>query len=303
MSLTVIFAGTPAVAIPTLNWLIDSDHQVVAVYTQPDRKAGRGRRLQASPVKTRALQTNIPIEQPHSLNDAQVRQKLAEYQADIMIVVAYGLLLPKAILQIPRKGCLNLHFSLLPRWRGAAPIQHAILNGDKETGVSIMQIDKALDAGDILANITTPIYEEDNSKTLGERLALMGADLLCKTLASNNTPKAQDNKKASYASKIHKSDALIDWNNPAIVVNRKIRAYYDWPVAFTHFHSSLLRIWQAKVLTQSFNEKPGTFILMGNSVAVACKEGGLLLETVQLPGKQIISGREFANFYRQKILC
>lgn len=300
MGLKIIFAGTPLIAVATLDALIHSPHQVVAVYTQPDRKAGRGRKLQASPVKVRALEANIPVEQPESLRDKTVCQQLSDYQADLMVVVAYGLLLPENVLKTPKQGCINVHFSLLPRWRGAAPVQHAILHGDAETGVSIIKMVKALDAGDILAMEKVPITESDTSQSLSDKLSVMGANLLCKTLSDMSVkPKAQDKTEVTYASKIQKQDALIDWHQKAVDVDRKVRAYAGWPVAFTAFKGEALRIWQTRLLDQDFNQKAGTFLVLDKAVIVTCGEGAVVLEKVQFAGKRIISGAEM----RSKFSC
>lgn len=287
-------------AVPTLDALINSRHQVVAVYTQPDRKAGRGRKLQASPVKLRALEADIPVEQPRSLRDTAVCQQLSSYQADLMVVVAYGLLLPEAVLKIPQQGCINVHFSLLPRWRGAAPVQYAILHGDTQTGVSIIKMVKALDAGDILAMEQTPIAENDTSQSLGDKLSVMGANLLCNTLdADDIKPQVQDEARVTYANKIAKQDALIDWNHKAVDIDRKVRAYAGWPVAFTDFKGELLRIWQTRLLQQDFNQKAGTFLVLDKAVVVTCGEGAVVLEKVQFAGKRVIDGAEM----RSKLSC
>lgn len=296
----IVFAGTPDIAVPTLQALIASKHEVVAVYTQPDRKAGRGRKLQASPVKQCALQANIPVEQPESLKDAVVIEHLACYNADLIVVVAYGLLLPDTVLTLPKYGCVNVHFSLLPRWRGAAPIQYAILNDDKETGVSIIQITPKLDAGDVLAMQSTVIDVIDNSETLSERLAKMGAALLVKTIASSWSPQKQNPDNVTYAKKIQKSDAKINWVESAEVIERKIRAYYGWPVAFTLLDDEPLRIWKAKAVSAKFSNSPGTFSVVDKQVVVVCGENSLVLDAVQPPGKKIMSGEAFAHFYEQK---
>lgn len=302
MSLKVIFAGAPALALPTLEALLASQHQVLAVYTQPDRRAGRGRHLQASPIKVRALEANIPVQQPLSLTDEKAQAQLAHYQADVMIVVAYGLLLPAAVLATPRAGCINLHFSLLPRWRGASPIQHALLHGDSESGVSIMRMVQALDAGDIIAQQHTRITTDDNSETLGVRLAQMGAELLCETLSEGQYEhgKAQDTSQVTYAHKIQKSDGEINWQDQAIDINRQVRAYYGWPVAFTDWGGQVLRIWRAKPINNTVSQAPGTFVEVEKKIQVACGEGSLQLEAVQLPGKRVISGDDFFHLYRQR---
>ncbi len=307
MPLKIIFAGTPDFSVPTLAALIDSPHQVVAVYTQPDRPAGRGRKLQISPVKQLAYEHKLEIVQPKTLKDPRSAQQLADYQADIMVVVAYGLLLPQNVLDTPKYNCINVHASLLPRFRGASPIAQAILSGDAQTGVTIMQMVKALDAGDMLAMASTDINADDTNQSLSERLSKMGSDLLLETLSAIESgkvkPKPQDENLTTYAGKINKSDAAIDWSDAALNINRKVRAYYGWPVAFTNFEDKKLRIWQARALEGKSDMAPGTVMLEGNNkLAVVCGEGLLQLEKVQLPGAKTVAIADFINAHRQKIL-
>ncbi|MGH8401463.1 MAG: methionyl-tRNA formyltransferase, partial [Gammaproteobacteria bacterium] len=246
--LRIAFAGTPDFALPALDTLIAAGHDIVGVWTQPDRPAGRGRRLTASPVKQRALQLNIPLHQPASLRDTQAHAAIRAAQPDVMIVAAYGLLLPRLVLDIPRYGCMNIHASLLPRWRGAAPIQRAIIAGDAESGVTIMQMAVGLDTGDMLARRHTPIRAEDTAKTLHDRLATLGAEAIAAVLAdiAHLKPVAQDPALATYASKLTREEALLDWTRPASELARRVRAYDPWPVAHTSWTGQSLRIWSAE---------------------------------------------------------
>ncbi|NLG77827.1 MAG: methionyl-tRNA formyltransferase, partial [Xanthomonadaceae bacterium] len=230
---SIVFAGTPEFSVPTLKALLDSRHRVAAVYTQPDRPAGRGRQLTASPIKRVALEHGIHVEQPATLKDAAAVARLASFSADLMIVVAYGLLLPQSVLDTPRLGCVNVHASLLPRWRGAAPIQRAILAGDRETGVTIMQMDAGLDTGPMLLQRSTPIAERETSATLHDRLAAIGAEALLDALDSlpQIVPQAQPDEGVTYAAKIRKEEARIDWSRSASEIDRMVRAFDPWPVA------------------------------------------------------------------------
>lgn len=293
--LNIIFAGTPAFAATTLQALIQSHHHIKAVYTQPDRPAGRGRQLTPSAVKELALQHQLPVYQPLSLRDAQEQQKLADLQADIMIVVAYGLLLPLPVLTAPRLGCLNVHGSLLPRWRGAAPIQRAVLAGDTKTGVTIMQMDEGLDTGDMLYKIEYPIAAHDTSAILYERLADLGAQALLHTLdqLSILQPERQENSLATYAHKITKEEAKIDWHLSAVELDRKIRAFNPWPVAC--FDQT--RVWQAQPLeTTVKNAQPGTILQASSAgIDVATGNGVLRLLQLQLPGGRALSVGDILN--------
>lgn len=221
----IIFAGTPLFSVAALEALIQSPHKVIAVYTQPDRPSGRGRKLTSSPVKEQALKHGLPVYQPETLKNAEEQQRLVDLKADLMVVVAYGLILPKAVLQAPRLGCMNIHASLLPRWRGAAPIQRAIVEGDTETGITMMQMDEGLDTGAMLYKVHCPIAQDDTSETLHNRLAPIGADALLHTLThlTSIKPEPQNHGLATYAHKITKEEAEIDWSTPADVIARKIR--------------------------------------------------------------------------------
>ncbi|MDH5409333.1 MAG: methionyl-tRNA formyltransferase [Gammaproteobacteria bacterium] len=297
-ALRIIFAGTPDFAAEALAALIKSEHQIVAVYSQPDRPAGRGRKLKASPVKQLALDNNIPVEQPLSLKSDEEQAKLATYQADIMVVAAYGLILPKTILETPRLGCLNIHASLLPRWRGAAPIQRAILAGDTETGITIMQMDEGLDTGAMLLKKSCPIETTDNAQSLHDRLATLGAEAILAaldTLATLNAEQ-QDSAQASYAKKLDKAEALIDWQLSAQEIDRQIRAFNPWPVAQTHIDDKTLRIWMASVLPGDHNAEPGTIIQTSSEgIDVACGEAQLRITQAQLPGARAMSVTDLVN--------
>jgi len=298
--LKVIFAGTPDFAAVSLNALLETNqHEICAVYTQPDRPAGRGRRMKASPVKTVALGYGLPVYQPVSLKDPE-QQQLRALQADLMVVVAYGLLLPLPILDAPRLGCINVHASLLPRWRGAAPVQRAILAGDSETGVTIMQMDEGLDTGPELYRLATPIHENDTAGVLHDRLASLGAQALLDALGlivdGSVCPVLQDNSQAIYARKLDKGEAILDWSLTAMELDRKIRAFNPWPVAQTSLQGKLLRIWQAEPLSGSTNHIPGTVLQASkHGVDVAAGEGVLRLQRMQSAGGKPLDVAAFLN--------
>ena len=284
----IIFAGTPDFAATHLQALI-SQHEVVAVYTQPDRPAGRGKKLNASPVKLLAEQNNLPIYQPQSLKDPEQQTILANLQADIMVVVAYGLILPQVVLDAPRLGCINVHGSILPRWRGAAPIQRAIEASDKETGVTIMQMDAGLDTGAMLTITRCPIEPSETSGSLYDKLAALGAPALLSTLdklkAGTAVAVAQDNGQSTYAKKIDKAEALIAWSQPAIIIDQRIRAFSPFPAAYTEIEGLRVKIWAAQTSTQQLGT-PGEIVAADdNGLLVGCGQGSLLLTEIQLAGK------------------
>jgi methionyl-tRNA formyltransferase len=298
--LNIIYAGTPEFAATALAALLETEHHICAVYTQPERPAGRGRKLKASPVKELALEHGIEVRQPESLKGGETQQALAELHPDVMIVAAYGLLLPQEVLSMPRLGCLNIHASLLPRWRGAAPIQRAILDGDAETGVTIMQMDVGLDTGEMLYKLTTPITAEDNAGHLHDRLAELGARAIVEALqaiqAGTITPEPQDDTLANYAKKLNKAEAAIDWHQPAALIARQVAAFNPWPVAQTQLEEKVLRIWEAEALPESVSAGPGSVVAEGKQgIDVACGEGTLRLKRIQLPGGKPLSAAEFLN--------
>lgn len=308
MSLRIAFAGTPAFSVPALAALHDSAHEVVGVLTQPDRPAGRGRQLAASAVKEFAIARGMQIDQPQSLRTVEGRATLERWRPDVLVVVAYGLILPAAALAIPRLGCLNIHASLLPRWRGAAPIQRALLAGDSTTGVTIMLMDAGLDTGPILSLHPVPIEPEDDSARLHERLAQHGAAALISTLDAwtqgRVQPRPQPAEGVTYAAKIEKDEAIIDWQEPAIAIDRRIRAFRPWPIAETRHAGEVLRIHRARVLDEPtaapvVAEPPGTIIgMQDEALVVACGRGRLGLLELQRPGRRVTSAREFANGMR-----
>ena len=304
--LRLVFAGTPEFALPCLEACLAAQVDVVAVYTQPDRPAGRGRKLLASPLKQRAIAADIAVEQPVTLKDADAQQRLAAHAPDLMIVVAYGLILPRRVLAIPRLGCWNVHASLLPRWRGAAPIQRAILAGDNETGVDLMQMEAGLDTGPILIERRTPIADDETGGTLHDRLAALGADALAEGLAriarGENIPvRAQDEAGVAYAHKIEKSEARLDWNEPAIALERKVRAFNPWPVAEAELGGERLRIWSARAFESNTDASPGTIVVDGrDALDVATGDGLLRIVEVQREGGRRMSVRDWQNARRER---
>lgn len=314
--LRVIFAGTPEFSMHHLNALVQSRHQVIAVYTQPDRPAGRGKKLTASPVKKLAQEHEIPIYQPTSLKDETEQQKLVSLQADIMVVVAYGLILPKTILEAPKYGCINVHASLLPRWRGAAPIQRAIAAGDTHTGVTIMQMDEGLDTGDMLLKTECPIHKNDNAGIVHDRLIEAGCESLIHALEGIQSGTIlgtrQDDSLSNYAPKISKDDARIDWTQSAEEIDCLIRAFNPFPVTHTQLDDKTIRIWQAhplpdsqasSILTDADTDisgvKPGTIVKSeSQGIIVACGKGHLVISQMQLPGKKALPVSTILNGYQ-----
>ena len=302
--MNVVFAGTPEFAVPTLNAIIAAGHAVLAVYTQPDRPAGRGRQLTHSPVKHFALEHGLPVRQPASLKPETETAALRQLRPDVMIIVAYGLILPQTILDVPALGCLNVHASLLPRWRGAAPIQRAIEAGDKVTGVTIMQMNAGLDTGDILAMVETPIHETDTAQVLHDRLAQLGAAALVDTLQQlgNGTARArrQDDALACYAAKLSKEQALIDWQLPAGLLQRRVCAFNPWPMAHARLHGRTLRIWEAAPVDASLSGDrqaiPGTIVAMDSrGIHVQTGDGILVLTRLQLEGSKPLTAEAFGH--------
>ena len=304
-SLRIIFAGTPDFAAMHLKALIDSKHQLIAVYTQPDRPAGRGKKLLPSPVKTVAEKAGLPLYQPQSLKGEAEQAELAALGADLMIVVAYGLILPQPVLDAPRLGCINVHASLLPRWRGAAPIQRAIEAGDSETGITIMQMDAGLDTGDMLATCTTPITDATTAATLHDELAAAGPPLLIQVLDDIDNFRAgaqvQDDDGATYAHKLAKAEALIDWTGDAVELGQRVRAFNPFPVCFTQLDGERIRIWQAQVSAIDAGVPPGTVTAADDTgITVACGSGQLVIQSLQLPGGKQLSAQQVLNARREQ---
>ena len=295
----IIFAGTPDFAVPSLEACLASGHRVCAVYTQPDRPAGRGRKLTPSPVKTRALANGLPVRQPESLRGPAEQSELAAFDADLMVVAAYGLILPARVLEIPRLGCINVHASLLPRWRGAAPIQRAILAGDTITGVTIMVVEPRLDSGPMLLKRSCPIEPLETAGELYPRLARLGAEALSEVLPriAETRPAAetQDESLVTYADKLSKQEALIDWREPAMLLERRVRAFNPWPVAETRLDGQVLRIWRAEALPQPAPSEPGTTLAGRRNWDVSTGDGVLRLLEVQLSGRRRVAGSDFLN--------
>jgi len=299
----IIFAGTPEFSVGVLEALSDAGHEIVGVYCQPDRPKGRGRVLTACPVKDKALEHDLPIFQPESLKDETEQQILADLNADVMVVVAYGQLLPKAVLETPKHGCLNIHASLLPRWRGAAPIQRAIIAGDKQTGIGIMQMNEGLDTGDILLEKTCDILDSDTAQSLHDKLANLGSQGIVEALNNIDqlSPSIQNEAGITYAKKLNKDEAWIDWNKSAVEINQQIRAFNPYPIAQTNassdkFDSKVLRILSATVIETNINKSPGEVInCTKGECTVATGNGVLSLDAVQLAGKKALNIRDFTN--------
>jgi methionyl-tRNA formyltransferase len=300
MALNIIFAGTPEFAAEHLQTLIESEHNVIAVYSQPDRPAGRGRKLVASPVKALALEHDIAVYQPVNFKSEQAVAELASVNADLMVVVAYGLILPQAVLDTPKLGCINVHASLLPRWRGAAPIHRSLLAGDEKTGVTIMQMDKGLDTGDMLVKVECDILPTDTSEILHDRLISIGGPALIKACLQLETgtarPEKQDDSLANYAHKLEKSEGLINWQDSAEAICRKIRGLTPWPGAYTQWQGDNVRIHQAQAIETPCTKAPGSIVAMSKTgIEVAAHQGTVLIETLQMPGKKAMSAADVLN--------
>lgn len=303
-TLRIIFAGTPDFAARHLDALLSSGHKVVGVFTQPDRPAGRGKKLMPSPVKVLAEEHGLPIFQPASLRPQENQQLVADLNADVMAVVAYGLILPKAVLDMPRLGCVNVHGSLLPRWRGAAPIQRSLWAGDAETGVTIMKMDVGLDTGDMLFKLACPITNEDTSATLYDKLADLGPQGLIETLqqlADNMaTPEVQDEALVTYAEKLSKEEAQLDWSLSAAQLERCIRAFNPWPMSWMMIDDQPVKVWKASVIDGDTSEEPGTIIEVSKQgIQVATAKGILNLESLQPAGKKAMSAQDLLNSRRE----
>tara|TARA_R110001583_G_scaffold2536_10_gene18282 strand:- start:4264 stop:5217 length:954 start_codon:yes stop_codon:yes gene_type:complete len=302
--LDIIFAGTPDFAANHLQALIDAEFNVVAVYSQPDRPAGRGKKLTASAVKEVALANNIAVYQPENFKQAESVEQLAALNADLMIVVAYGLILPNSVLTTPRLGCLNVHGSLLPRWRGAAPFQRAIWAGDKETGVTIMQMDEGLDTGDMLKKVSCPIEVDETSASLYAKVAKQAPAVLIETVkqlqAGQLTAEKQDESVATYAKKLSKAEALINWQDEAEFIDRCIRAFNPWPVSYFEWAGQVMKVHQAKIVAATTSASPGTIVNVDKQgIQVATGSGVLNLEVIQLAGKKAMPVQDVLNSRRE----
>ncbi|MEG3132097.1 methionyl-tRNA formyltransferase [Rouxiella sp. T17] len=297
----IIFAGTPDFAARHLDALLTSEHQIVGVFTQPDRPAGRGNKLTPSPVKTLALQHEIPVFQPKSLRPEENQQLVADLQADVMVVVAYGLILPKAVLAMPKLGCINVHGSLLPRWRGAAPIQRSLWAGDAETGVTIMQMDVGLDTGDMLHKIACPISATDTSATLYATLAELGPEGMLHTLSQleqgTAQPEVQDETQVTYAEKLSKEEARLDWTLDAEQLERCVRAFNPWPVSYFVIDEQPVKVWQANVIdSEKTGLQPGTIIAADKKgIQIATARSVLNITQLQPAGKKPMSAQDLLN--------
>ncbi|MCE2594237.1 methionyl-tRNA formyltransferase [Motilimonas cestriensis] len=299
-SLNIVFAGTPDFAARHLAALIQADCNIVGVYTQPDRPAGRGKKLTPSAVKSLAVEHNLAVFQPENFKSDEAKAELASLNADLMIVVAYGLLLPLAVLNTPKLGCINVHGSLLPRWRGAAPIQRAIWAGDATTGVTIMQMDEGLDTGAMLSKSELPILASDTSASMYDKLAELGPNALLETVAAiaNQTAQAQpqDDALANYAKKLSKEEALINWQDSAVFIERCVRAFNPWPCSYFQLDGQNIKVWQADVIEQTVDVAAGTIMSADKQgIQVATGDGILNLQQIQIPGKKAMAVQDVLN--------
>ncbi len=300
MPLRIVFAGTPAFGLPSLQALHDSKNTIVAIYTQPDRPAGRGRKLQASAIKIWAESHAAPIYQPPHFKDQSTIDELVALKPDVMVVIAYGLILPRSVLAIPSLGCINVHASYLPRWRGASPIQHAILSGDQFTGISIMQMDEGMDTGNVLKRASCDIQQGDTANTLHDRLAELAPKLLLQSLdelaLGIAQPEKQDHTLVTYAPKIKKEDGKINWHQPATLIDQQIRAFNPWPVAYTTVDDAMMRVHEASILAQQTICPPGTILSIDKQgLLVKTGQDAILIKKIQFPGGKIISVADYLN--------
>ena len=305
--LRIVFAGTPEFAAEHLKALLNSPYQVVAVYTQPDRPAGRGQKLMPSPVKQLALQHEIAVYQPQTLRDPAAQAELAALKPDLLVVVAYGLILPQVVLDIPRLGCINSHASLLPRWRGAAPIQRAIQAGDAESGVTVMQMEAGLDTGPMLLKVSTPISADDTGGSLHDRLAELGPPAVLQAIdglaAGSLRGEVQDDSLATYAHKLNKDEALLDWSRPAVELERLIRAFNPWPICHSSLNGAPLKVLAAQLVTEpgAGSGAPGEILAASkDGLTVACADGALRLTRLQLPGGKALNFADLFNSRREQ---
>ncbi len=294
----IVFMGTPDFAVGALEALVEAGHQVAAVVTQPDKPKGRGKEMQVTPVKACALKHNIPVFQPARVKTPEAVETLRGYEAQLFVVAAFGQILSKEILDMPEFGCINIHASLLPKYRGAAPIQWAIIEGEKETGITLMQMDEGLDTGDMLAKCVVPIEDRDTGETLFSKLAAAGAKLLVDTLpqieAGSIRPQPQRDEESCYAGMIKKEMGLLDWSQPALKLERLVRGLNSWPSAFTRLNGKTLKIWEAAVEEKNTEKEPGTVAeVTREAVKVQTKEGLLVLKSVQLEGKKRMDVKDF----------
>ncbi len=305
-SLRIVFAGTPAFGLPCLDALHASQHQLVGIYTQPDRPAGRGKHPQCSAVKTWGAAHHIPVHQPLNFKDVETQNRLAAIKPDLMIVIAYGLILPASVLAIPQFGCINVHASILPRWRGASPIQQALLHGDTKTGITIMQMNEGMDTGEIFTMITTPITSKDNAQSVHDRLSTLSCAPLLETInniarcGAQTTP--QPSTGITYAPKIKKSDAIIHWQTPSSDIDCMIRAFNPWPIAQTYAQHQPLRIHEAHVVKQQTTSTPGTILSLDKTgLLVATAKDCLKITKLQWPGGKVISVADYQNSARRDL--
>lgn len=300
----IIFAGTPEFAVPALAALIKAGHEIVMVLTQPDRPAGRGMKMKASPVKQLALEHQLNVFQPETLKDLAVQEQIKKVNADVMIVAAYGLIIPTVVLNMPHKGCYNIHASLLPRWRGAAPIHRSLLAGDLETGVTIMEVVPALDAGAMVSKGAVAITENDTTQTLHDELSQLGAELMVQAIATLETTGSlastpQDESLVTYAHKLEKSEAVIDWQKSAVEISRQVRAFNPFPVAQSMLKNEVCRIWMATAtLGQA---RPGEVISVQDGITVGCGEGLLHITELQAPGGKRLNAQAFVQGHHLKV--